>query len=130
MKEIIHKEINFKDTDGYIVASTDSNRIGNFHSSALKAMKSKSLLIIKKEEENKEKDIREGINVPIFLEDETVGVIGITGNHQEVTQYGEIIKSMTEILIKEAFTYQQSYLERQNYKLLIEDIIFNVMDRD
>lgn len=130
LRDIISRNINFKNKRGVIIASTDENRIGNFHESALKVIESKKQLIISKEEEDKEKDIREGINIPIKIDEEVVGVIGVTGVATEVQQYADIIKSMTEILIKEAFIYQQKYLEEQNYKLLIEDVIFNVMDND
>jgi carbohydrate diacid regulator len=130
MKEVINKEITFKNTEGYIIASTDENRIGNFHERILEAIQNKETLIISKEEEDLEKDEREGISIPIFLEDEIVGVVGITGVVEEVKHYGEIIKSMTEILIREAFIYQQKYLEKQNYNYLIEDIIFNISDKD
>ena len=38
----------------------------------------------------------EGVNLPIYIYNETVGVIGITGDPAKVAVYGRIIKKMTE----------------------------------
>ena len=43
---------------------------------------------------------RTGINLPIRIDDTIVGVVGITGPYEQVFNYGQIVKKMTEILVR------------------------------
>src|SRR5699024_1534740 len=99
MKEIIKQEINFISTGAKIIASTDEKRIGETHEAAIKVLKTKETFIV--DYDGQFKMARKGINIPVYMDTEIVGVIGITGNREEVEQYAKIIKMMTEILIKE-----------------------------
>lgn len=63
--------------------------------------------------------------MPVYFENEIIGVIGITGDYKEVEKYGRIIKKMTEILIKEAYIKDLSIREAGNDRALIEDILFS-----
>lgn len=98
MHDIIDKHINLMDDQGRIIASTDPARIGAFHEGA-------SLLLLNKwnelivSEESTFKGSRQGVNLPITISGETVGVIGITGNPDEVRPYGKIIKVMAEMML-------------------------------
>ncbi|QTJ58068.1 sugar diacid recognition domain-containing protein [Dolosigranulum pigrum] len=47
MKNIISFEINFMDTAGTIIASTDLSRVGNFHQAAFKVIQTKDVVIVK-----------------------------------------------------------------------------------
>lgn len=99
MKEIINQELNFIGTNGIIIASTDENRIGESHGGAQKVTETRRDLII--EYEGQFEGTKKGINIPIFVDLDMVGIIGITGDKEEVEKYGKIIKNMTEILIKD-----------------------------
>ncbi|RYI28757.1 hypothetical protein EVU96_12540 [Bacillus infantis] len=128
MKEIIHQDINYIDEKSIIIASTDRSRIGNYHGGAQKVLESNEKLIITVEEEYE--GSKKGINLPIHHDNEVIGVIGITGTEDEVSKFGEIIKSMTEILIKEAFVQEQIKLESESKKQFIEDLLFRIYDDD
>ncbi len=99
MKSVLHQEINFMDSNSMIIASTDKNRIGDFHEGASTVLATKQALII--ENDQIYKGSKRGINIPIELYEEVIGVIGITGERAAVEKHGAIIKKMTEILIKE-----------------------------
>ena len=45
--------------------------------------------------------MRAGLNLAVKLYGDIVGVIGITGVCEEIFGYGQIVKKMTEILIRE-----------------------------
>lgn len=122
MKSIIHQDINFISKDGLILASTDKNRIGDIHGGARKVLKTNQPLII--EYDGQYKSTRQGINLPIFLEHEIIGVIGITGKIEEVAEHGEIIKKMTEILIRENI-YKEVLFNRRDINSQIIDYIYN-----
>lgn len=122
MKDIINQDLNFINTNGYIIASTDKNRIGNIHEASLKCIATNSDIVINSDDEYA--GSKKGINIPIHFNNEIVGVIGITGDRKDVERFGKIIKSMTEILIKEAWLKELSVKKREQNRNIIENILF------
>ena len=123
MKNIINQDLNFINTDGYIIASTNKKRIGTFHEASLKCIATKNEIIINND--NEYLGSKKGINIPVYLDNEIVGIIGITGERKDVEKYGKIIKSMTEILIKEAQIKELTIKKREKNRSIIETILFN-----
>jgi len=101
VRKLLNEEIVLMDTNGIIIAATNYTRIGQFHEGALITCRTERKLIITQEDEKKLTGVKAGINLPIFSGDNVVGVIGITGSPEAVSQYGELLKKMTELLIKE-----------------------------
>ena len=123
MKEIINQDLNYININGVIIASTDPKRVGDFHEASLLCIKKAKEVII----ENDEQYVgsRKGINMPIYFDDNIIGVIGITGEKSEVEKYGEIIRMMTGILIKEAWIKDQNIRKKEIIKAFIERIILD-----
>lgn len=110
---VINESINMMNAQGVIIASTDSARIGTFHEAAKKLIdECLDELVI--QGDNEYIGSKPGINLPVVLDNEIVGVVGVTGPYQQVVKYGQIIKKMTEILLLE-----HSYRE---HKALSENI--------
>lgn len=122
MKDIINQDLNFINTEGYIIASTDKKRIGQIHEASLKCIATNNDVIITSDTEYT--GSKKGINIPVHLNNEIVGVIGITGDKKDVERFGKIIKSMTEILIKEAWLKELSVKKREQNRNVIETILF------
>lgn len=92
---LVRQNINLMDETGHIIASTDPKRIGMFHQGAHQIITAHlPELYITPEAETA--TVRQGINLPIEVNGEAVGVIGITGVYDEVFDYGQIVKKMTE----------------------------------
>jgi carbohydrate diacid regulator len=123
MKKIINQELNFMDTYGLVIASTDPQRINSYHEGAKKVIATKEDLII--EDTGQFKGTKQGINLPIYFDNKLIGVIGITGEKNEVVKYGQIIKKMTEILIKEAWVKDILIQLRENYRTIIDYLLFS-----
>ncbi|WP_045518474.1 CdaR family transcriptional regulator [Neobacillus niacini] len=107
VQKLISEEIIVVNTDGMIMASTNQERIGTFHEGALLTSKQKKKLIITEKETPQLKGVRSGINLPIFFQHDVIGVIGITGDPETITPFGEIIRKMTELLISENYYGEQ-----------------------
>ncbi len=123
MKKIIDKDLNFIQSDGKIIASTDKLRINTYHEGAKKAILLNDIVVIDWDEQYP--GAKKGINIPVKFYEETIGVIGISGNKEEVEKYGEIIKRITEILIKEAYLLNKDERENENERLFLEKILFS-----
>lgn len=123
IKGIIHQDLNFMDRQGMIIASTNPNRVNTFHEAAKACVDRKRIIVI--EYDNQYRGSKKGINIPVEFENDIIGVIGITGNRSEVEQYGTIIKKMTEILLKEEWIKENETQKRDNYRNLLEGIIYD-----
>ncbi|MFD1484089.1 CdaR family transcriptional regulator [Lacticaseibacillus baoqingensis] len=121
LKDIIHYEINLFDTTGTIIASTDAKRVGTFHDGALKVVKQRQPVVITSDDEFH--GARRGTNLPILFNESVVGVIGITGAPEDVAPLGNIIKKMTEILIRENWSQMTRYNRQNNFDTLVGQLI-------
>lgn len=119
----ISRDLNIMDSDGIIVASTDAARVGTLHTVARDLLKSgQDSYIVHTDDLTA--GCRRGINLPITIKGERLGVVGITGDPAEVSGLGKVIQKMTEIMLIEV--QQQaalSYLETTKHNF-IERLLF------
>lgn len=118
---IIGEDINFIDTNGIIIYSTDKERISTFHQAGFICVKENKDVIVK--DLHTYKGARPGINMPVVFKNEVIGTIGITGVGKEIIKYSSIIKKMTEILIKENYNQSIETKNREGIKYYIEGLI-------
>ncbi|MDT8715145.1 helix-turn-helix domain-containing protein [Clostridium sp. 19966] len=98
MMNVIPYNINVMNEKGIIIGSGDLARIGNIHEGAMEAINSKSLNVIHHEE----KGVKPGVNEPIIIDDEVIGVIGITGELEEVKRFIKLVRVTAVLLIEQA----------------------------
>lgn len=119
--DVLHQEINFMDETGIIIASTDASRLQQRHGGALQVIQTKQPLTIPAD--HLYENARKGINVPVFFDDAVIGVIGITGEKQDVLRYGQILQKMTQILVREAYEHDVRQQRRSGDRLWIEALL-------
>ncbi|MEI3605212.1 sugar diacid recognition domain-containing protein [Pseudogracilibacillus sp. SE30717A] len=111
---------------GIVVASTNAKQIDKPHLGALKALELKSKSIT--EPINSElTDFTEiEVNVPIEVNNEIVGVVGITGNSDCIDKFIHMIKITVETLLE-----QQVMIEQLRFKrTALEEWVQNIIDTD
>lgn len=123
MKRSIHRDINIMDETGMIIASTDPKRAGTEHAGAVTVLREKldSLTIGM---DASATGVRPGVNLPVSIDGQVVGVIGITGEPEEVSAFGDIIRRMTELMIENARNKEQTQLQTQAKRLFLENWLF------
>lgn len=116
----IGENINLMDESGRIIASVDEKRIDTIHEGAKKIVRDGlDELYVTREMETE--TTKMGINLPIIVEHQIVGVVGITGERNQVYGYGNIVRRMTEILISDRLQKDAKHYERRlKYHLLEE----------
>lgn len=116
----IREHVNLMDSQGYIIASTDPARIGVLHEGAKRIIREKlPELYITSEMETA--TTRKGINLPITIRGEIVGVVGITGEKEQVAGYGNIVRRMTEIMVGDSMAKDRHrYDRRVRYRFMEE----------
>lgn len=122
--KLVRQNINLMDETGHIIASNDPSRIGSFHEGAYRIIQGHlQEYYITPELERQLPNIRKGINLPIEVGGEVQGVIGITGEYTEVIRYGQIVKKMAEILIRERIDLDTRQLDQRVRSRFLEDWI-------
>ena len=112
------------DETGYIIASVDKSRIGSFHYGAYKII-SENLDEYYIDEDDASKGIKKGINLPLELDGEIVGVIGMTGEYEEVITSGKLLKKMTEILLMESRANYHQLMNKRVRNAFYEEWLIN-----
>ena len=113
--DILDQNINIMDLEGKIIASTNKERIGTFHKGASLCLESGKELVITKENQTLYKDCQEGINLPLYYEQDRIGVVGITGEPEEIKKYARIVKELVEMIVLEN--------EQRKYKELRQETV-------
>lgn len=124
ISKLVKQNINLMDETGCIIASCDKDRIGQFHEGAYK-------IITEKLDEYYITDdlatdtAKKGLNLPLELEGEIVGVVGITGSYDEVINSGRLIKKMTEILLMEKRASYHQLMDKRVRNAFLEEWLIN-----
>lgn len=119
---VVRQNINMMDCRGYIIASTDQSRIGSIHEGAKRVIE-EQLPQLYVTEEAATPSARPGVNLPVVLDERIVGVIGITGPYREVEAFGQVVKKMVEILLRENMEQDQRRLRNRVVNRFLEDWI-------
>lgn len=128
IKATIHRDINIMDEQGIIIASTNPQRIAEFHLGARKIIEEGlDCLIIS---ERTEGGMQPGINLPIRIGGKLEGIVGITGNPDEVQAFGYIIQKMSEVMILGIRQKEEEHLLISAKLQFIEHWIFSEPNED
>lgn len=109
MMKVIPYNINVMDENGIIVGSGESKRIGTFHDGALKAIHSGNINEVYEEAEG----MKPGVNEPITMGNDIIGVVGITGHPDEVRPFSKLLKVTVVLLIEQEIQNKRKQDERQ-----------------
>ncbi|MGG1674853.1 CdaR family transcriptional regulator [Neobacillus sp. NRS-1170] len=123
----LNRNINIMNDKGMIIASGDQNRLYQLHFGAMEVLKTGKPLIIDQNNQRHWEGSLPGINLPIKFQERIIGVIGITGVPEEIMEFGELVKMITEMMIQQSFIAEQlewkQRLKEQVFEELLKDHI-------
>src|SRR5699024_9817017 len=105
--QILNYNINVIDESGIIIGIGQKNRLGQMHEGELQVIKKNKRMDIEQNESKYLIGTKPGINLPIVFENKVVGVIGISGDPQSISQFGELVKMGAELTLKQAALTEQ-----------------------
>lgn len=112
--QYIEVPMNIMDLDGKIVASSDASRIDQTHSGAAKVIENKEEVILTEEEAKAYPGTKPGVNLPVIHMNALAGVVGVTGNPDEIIQVTRMTKASVEIALEQMYLQRKTfYTERQ-----------------
>lgn len=127
---ILGKNINIMDEKGVIIGSGDKSRLNQFHEGAAQVIKEAKKLEIYSKDINHLVGAKPGINLPIEHNNKIIGVVGITGEPNEVSPFGEVIKMTVEMMLQQEFLLKEIQLEKQAQENFIHDLISGRIGND
>lgn len=119
---IIGCNVNIMDAKGTIIASGDAERIGQTHDGALLALSQERTIDIDEDTKNLH-GVKPGINLPLRLDGETVGVIGLTGNPLHLKEFGKLVCMTAEMMLEQAQLFEMLAQDAR----LKEELILNLI---
>lgn len=123
---IIDTNINVMDARGRIIGSGDRERIGELHEGALLVLSQGRVVDIDDAVARHLHGVRQGINLPLRLEGEIVGVIGLTGEPESLRKYGELVCMTAEMMLEQS---RLMHLLAQDSRLR-EELVMNLIQAE
>lgn len=112
--------VNVMDHRGVIIGSGDPARIDQLHEGALHVLSSQSEVDIARDQEGRLSGVRGGVNLPIRSAGDIIGVVGITGDPEEVRRYADLVVMTAELIVEQAaLTAQVQWDSRQRESVLL-----------
>nr|GEU28571.1 hypothetical protein [Tanacetum cinerariifolium] len=100
--KIIPYNVNVMDANGSIVASGNNTRIGELHTGAMLALAKQLPVEIDAASARNMHGAQPGINLPLTVNGQLCGVIGLSGAPDEVRQFGELVRLTAEMILEQA----------------------------
>lgn len=111
--------VNVMDDHGVIIASSDRARVGSLHEGALRVLSSGRLFAVTDEEARDLTGTLAGVNLPLRLGEEVVGVVGVSGEPSIVGEIAQAIARMAELMvIQQAFLGEAGWRHRVRLQMI------------
>ncbi|MDH2069568.1 CdaR family transcriptional regulator [Pantoea sp. GD03673] len=124
--KIIDSNVNVMDARGRIIGSGDRERIGELHEGALLVLSQGRVVDIDEAVAKHLHGVRPGINLPLRIDGDIVGVIGLTGEPLTLRHYGELVCMTAEMMLEQA---RLLHMLAQDSRLR-EELVLNLIRSD
>ena len=121
----LQRNINVMETNGMILASGDLLRIESIHEGALIVAQTKKPLWITEQNKHLYPKTKPGINLPIFYENDLVGVIGITGDPEQIEEIATLVQLTTEMMVHQALIVSEREWKRKMQEMIFLELMNN-----
>ncbi|WP_203333730.1 CdaR family transcriptional regulator [Planococcus beigongshangi] len=123
LTSLIDENVIVTDKNGFIIASTDPQRLETFHEGATLAMEKQQEIRMTKEMCEKLDGVRPGIVMPLIVLGAPIGVIGVTGKPDQVDKYAKLVRKVTELFITDSISRQEKERHIREIEFFFFDLI-------
>ena len=121
----LNRNFNVMDTNGMILASGETERIERIHEGAAIVAKTGEVLWITRSNMKEWHGTKPGVNIPIHFKQRLVGVIGITGNPEDLHEIATLVQLTTEMMVHQSLITSRTEWKRKMKELIFEELIGN-----
>ncbi|UOR13495.1 CdaR family transcriptional regulator [Halobacillus amylolyticus] len=131
LSQYIDVPINLMDPSGKIVASTDESRFDQLHGGAQNVIDSQEAQIIHDDDVERFSNVRPGVNLPIFHRGSLAGVVGLTGNPNDVMQAAGMTRGSVEIALEQIYIQRQAFYQERQWNNWVQQLLHPIkMDEE
>ncbi|TQR13736.1 sugar diacid recognition domain-containing protein [Psychrobacillus soli] len=124
--KIIGYPVSISDENGILIGVTDPKRLGIFDKLLEGVIKTKELTYYSEKDVSNLPNIFPGVAIPIILNGEVLGAVGIVGKVEEDSEtynYIQLVKNHIEMVCHEALRKEMKSIETSNLNTLIHHIL-------
>ncbi len=117
---MVHRNVNIMNREGIIIATGHQHRQNTFHKGAKDVVETGSGVEIYPDELLLYPGALQGVNLPIELDEQVVGVIGVFGHPDEVRDTGRLVKMITELILERDLMQREMHSKSRLREQLID----------
>ncbi|WP_109513709.1 CdaR family transcriptional regulator [Pseudomonas ovata] len=121
---ILPYNVNVMDYLGIIIGSGDAGRLSTRHEGAQEVLATCQVVEIDALAASRLGGVRPGVNLPLMLDHQLIGVLGITGDPEQVRVYGELVKMTAEMLMEQRRQQADRQWRRQRGEELLARLLW------
>ena len=118
----LNRNLNVMDTNGMILASGETSRIERIHEGAAFVAKTGEVLWITEDNLSDWHGSKPGVNMPIHFQKKLVGIIGITGNPEDLKEIATLVLLTTEMMVHQSLITSRVEWIRKLKELIFEEL--------
>lgn len=123
VKDVCSHDINFINTKGIIFASTNPQRIGDFHEIGRQTAVTGETIEVFADDQYL--GTKMGVNMPFMYEGEIMAVIGISGPPEEVRKYAYLAQKIAMLILREDDINVHEHFQRKQITRIVHSLITN-----
>ena len=110
---ILPYNVNVMDSQGLILGSGEPERINTRHEGAQLVLANGRVVEIDAQTAKCLKGVQPGINLPLLLDQRLIGVLGLTGEPEQLRTYAELVRMTAEMLVGQRHQQAEQQWRRQ-----------------
>lgn len=110
------------DSAGVVIGSGDIDRVGSVHEASIDVMRTRRAAEHSAEQARALHGVKPGMTLPIVLDGEALGTVGITGAPARIRRFGLLVQRHTEILVREAILLRSRLVRDRAIADFLRDI--------
>ncbi|WP_040261901.1 sugar diacid recognition domain-containing protein [Pseudomonas massiliensis] len=116
---ILPHNVNVMDSQGLILGSGEPERINTRHEGAQLVLTNGRVVEIDGPTAQQLKGVQPGINLPLLHDGQLIGVLGLTGEPQELRTYAALVRMTAEMLVSQRHQQAEQQWRRQRCDTLL-----------
>ena len=127
---IIPHNVNVMDRAGIIIGTGFPERKHQVHAGALKVLESGRAFDIDASHATRLKGVQAGINRPIRFRREIIGVVGVTGAPEAVSQFADLVVMTAELMVENASVMSEIHWNQRQRENVVSEMIHGEAEVD
>ncbi len=121
--KIVPFNVNVMDVHGFILGSGNPQRIGELHAGARLALAQSRTVEVDAAVTRSLEGAKPGVNIPLVVRGQVCGVVGVSGEPDDVRQVGELVRVMAEMILEQAQLLRELQHEKRYREEFVDQLI-------